>query len=547
MKVSGTRWAALLLTGLAIWTWGCRGPKSGIEPVTAQEIESHIRFLSDDLLEGRAVGSKGIGIAENYQEDLFKTFGLEPLFGSSYRQVFSLRGAQPDRSASLEFTSGKVRIVPAIFDDFVVNTEREDRPEEVIGELVYCGYLIQAPERNWDDVKGADLKGKVLLCEINEPGNVPGAIFDGEDMTYYGRWTYKFEKAAGLGAAGILIIHNTKGAAYGWDVVRNSGAKETFFLTDKGPSLYFQGWLSEAAAETVFNSVKLDRAELLAAAETPVFTPVPMGLKVKVLQNPTFRTVSAQNVAGVVRAKSAEAKDRYIIISAHHDHLGKDGTLAGDQIYNGAVDNCSATASMLALAAFYSQRPETLKANLVFASVTAEEHVLLGSDHFARHLPFPESSVLADINLEMTNVWGETEDVFAIGARHSDLDELCRQAADALGLRYTPERNGELGFFFRSDQLSFARAGIPSVWLHQGIISKGADKGFADRKFVEYQNSKCHKVTDEIGDDWDYRGTLEIVRWAQEIIKRLENMPDLPQFKPDSAFHRKSPSSGFAK
>jgi Zn-dependent M28 family amino/carboxypeptidase len=547
MKVSGTRWAALLLTGLAIWTWGCRGPKSGIEPVTAQEIESHIRFLSDDLLEGRAVGSKGIGIAENYQEDLFKTFGLEPLFGSSYRQVFSLRGAQPDRSASLEFTSGKVRIVPAIFDDFVVNTEREDRPEEVIGELVYCGYLIQAPERNWDDVKGADLKGKVLLCEINEPGNVPGGIFDGEDMTYYGRWTYKFEKAAELGAAGVLIVHNTKGAAYGWDVVRNSWAKETFFLPDKNPSLYFQGWLNEAAAQAVFSAVKMNREELLAGAETPVFTPVPLGLRVKIRQNPSFRTVSAQNVAGLIRGKGREAKDRYIIISAHFDHLGRDENLAGDQIFNGAVDNCSATASMLALAAYYAQRPEALKANLVFAAVTAEEHVMLGSDHFARHLPFPESSVLADINLEMTNVWGETEDVFAIGARHSDLDEVCRQAAEALGLRYTPERKGELGFFFRSDQVSFARAGIPAVWLHQGIVSKGEDKGFVHRKFEEYRNSRYHKVTDEIGDDWDYRGTLDIIHWAQEIIRLLQERPDPPQFKPDSAFRRKSPASGLVK
>ena len=539
MKVSATRWTALFLSVMAIWTWGCRSPKSGIEPVTVQEIESHIRFLSDDLLEGRAVGSQGIHIAELYQEDLFKTFGLEPLFGSSYRQIFSLRGTQPDRGASLEIFSEKARIVPVIFDDFVVKTEREDRPEEVIGELVYCGYLIQAPERNWDDIKGADLKGKVLLCEINEPGNVPGGIFDGEDMTYYGRWTYKFEKAAELGAAGVLIIHNAKGAAYGWDVVRNSWSKETFFLPDKGPKLFFQGWLSEAAAQTVFNSVKLDRAELLAGAGNSVFTPVPMRLRVKVRQNPTFRTVSAQNVSGMVRGKSREAKDRYIIISAHHDHLGKDETLTGDKIYNGAVDNCSATASMLALAAYYAQRPEALKANLVFAAVTAEEQGLLGSDHFARHLPFPESSVLADINLEMTNVWGETEDVFAIGARHSDMDEVCRQAAEALGLMYTPERNGELGFFFRSDQLSFARAGIPSVWLHQGIVSKGEDKGVAKRKFEEYRDFKYHQVTDEIGDDWDYRGTLEIIRWAQEIIKLLEGRPDPPQFKSDSAFRRK--------
>ena len=537
---------ALAFAAIGFSAFGCRDSGPGMVPVTEQEIASHIRFLSDDILEGRSVGSPGIGIAERYQEDLFRTFGLEPLFPTGFQQAFDLRETKPDPGAALEIVSGRTKISPVLFEEFVVNSEREDCPPAVSGEMVYCGYLIQAPEREWDDIKGADLKGKVILCEVNEPGNAPGGIFDGEDMTYYGRWTYKFEKAAELGAAGVFIIHNDKGAAYGWHVVRTGWSKESYFLPDRNPSLMFQGWLSGSAADAVFAAAKLDRAKLVEGAGTPGFSPVPLGMTATVRERPTFRTVAARNVAGLVRAKAKGAGDRYVIVTAHHDHLGKDATLPGDQIFNGAVDNCSATASMLALASYYAQRPEALSVNLVFSGVTAEEHQQLGSDYLARHLPFPDSAVLACINFEMTNVWGETEDVYAIGAGHSDLDEICRLAAGDLGLAYTAERNANLGFFFRSDQISFVRAGIPAVWLHHGIIARDPDGDRVRKAFEAYLADDYHKVTDEMRPDWDLRGTLEMVRWAQAIIRRLEIGAAAPEFKPGSPFRRKNPASGFA-
>ena len=536
MEFRRAAFVLVFAAGLALWS--CQGSKNQVVQVTVQEIETHIRNLSDDRLEGRGLGTPGIELAARYQEDYFRTFGLEPAFGSSYRQTFPLRAVTHDPQASLEIGSPAVQIAPALFDDFLVRSEREDSPAEVSGELVYCGYMIQAPERNWDDIKGIDLKGKVLLAEINEPGNRPGGIFDGEDLTYYGRWTYKFEEAAALGAAGVLIIHNTKGAAYGWDVLRNSWGKESFFLPDKKPALFFEGWVSGETADKIFAAVKADRLALLAKAETPEFAPVPLGLTVTVRQKPAYRTVEGTNVAGIVRAKGPGARKRMIIISAHYDHFGKDETLEGDQIYNGAVDNCSASASMLALAGYYAQRPDLLKDDLCFVGVTGEEKLFLGSDYFSRHLPFPAGSAVADINLEMTNVWGETEDVFAIGARHSDLDGVCREAAEKMGLRYIPERNGELGFFFRSDQLSFVKAGIPGVWLSQGIVSRGPDKGLVQRKFEDYRKTKYHKVTDEIQPDWDLRGTLQIIRWAQAIISILGEREALPQFLPASSFKR---------
>ncbi|HAR36916.1 MAG TPA: hypothetical protein DCR87_08495 [Acidobacteria bacterium] len=520
----------------------CRGEKP-LSEITAEELLAHIRILSDDIYEGRGLGSRGIELAAAYQEDFFRQFGLQPFFGQNYRQEFTLVGVQPDLKASLEFIPGPGRRsvdipAPVLLEDFVIKSEREDCPQEVTAELVYGGYLIQAPERNWDDLKGFDVRGKVLLVEINEPGNYPGGIFDGEDMNYYGRWIYKFEKATELGAAGVLIIHNDKGATYGWSVVRNSWAKESFFLPEKKRSLYFQGWVSQALAEKILAAAGLDRKKLLAEAETPNFRPKPLGLSVRVRQKPVFREVAAANVVGWLKSLRPEARDKYVIISAHYDHLGRDPNLQGDQVYNGAVDNCSATACLLALAGYYSQFRGDLPVNLVFAAVTAEEQNLLGSDYLAAHLPVPNSSVLANLNFEMTNVWGETEDVYGIGARFSDLDDLCRQAAEKLGYRYTPERGGNYGFFFRSDQLSFARHGIPAVWLHEGVVSKGADPDKVLRKAEEYQKFHYHQVTDEYQEDWDMSGALQLLRWAREIIELLGRQDKIPQFKPDSAFQR---------
>ncbi|MGB9894098.1 MAG: M28 family peptidase, partial [Candidatus Saccharicenans sp.] len=347
----------LVLSQIFFWS-SCRREKAVVE-ITAEELLSHIRILSDDIYEGRGLGSRGIELAANYQEDFFRQFGLQPFFGDSYRQGFTLIGVLPDLKATMDIIPAKKgktseAITPVLLEDFVVKSEREDCPPEVEAELVYCGYLIQAPERDWDDIKGTDLRGKVLLVEINEPGNYPGGIFEGEDLNYYGRWTYKFEKATELGAAGVLIIHNDKGATYGWSVVRNSWSKESFFLPEKTRTLFFEGWISDHLAEEIFKASGTDQADLLAEAETSAFSPKPLGLKIRVRQKPSFREVKAENVVGWLGSLRPQAKDKYVIISAHYDHLGKDPNLQGDQIYNGAVDNCSATACLLTLAAYYS-------------------------------------------------------------------------------------------------------------------------------------------------------------------------------------------------
>ncbi len=535
---AGTVVLSILAIAAVFVLSGCRRSSAPPEPITTAELERHIRFLSSDAMEGRGIGTPGIEKAARYQEDWFRSFGLQPAFGSSFRQEFAMRGSLPDPAARVEFDAPAKQVLLAISDQFVVNGEREDAPPEVSGEVVYAGYLIQAPERNWDDVKGQDLRGKVLLCEVNEPGNAPGGIFDGEDMTWYGRWPYKFEEAARLGAAGVFIIHDAKGAAYGWEVLKSTGLLESFFLPEKERPLFFQGWVSADAAQAIFAAAGQDHAAWKAKAETPEFAPVALPLRARVRQRPTFRTVRGANVAGWVRAKAPKVPGRAVLLTAHYDHFGKDDTLEGDKIFNGAVDNCSASAALLSLAAFYAQRPEDLRADLLFAAVTAEEKLMLGSEYLARHLPVPASNVLADVNFEMTNVWGPVEDAFAIGARFSDLDAVCRDAAAAVGLRYTPDRSGPLGFFFRSDQLSFAKAGIPGVWLHQGRVSRGPEPDRAGRLFDEYRAAKYHRVTDEYGPEFDLRGTVQMTDWAREIVRRVSEGQAMPQFRPDASFRR---------
>jgi Zn-dependent M28 family amino/carboxypeptidase len=532
----------ILLFSAAVFSTVIPACKPGVpadRPITPAEIEAHIRFLSDDLLEGRALGGRGIEIAALYQEQYFRQIGLEPAFAGGYRQSFEARECAPDPNPIMRFEAGGKNVSLRPSKDFVVNSYREDAPSFVSGELVYVGFGVQAPEREWDDLKGRDVAGKVLLVEINEPGNAPGGIFDGEAMTYYGRWVYKFEKAAELGAAGCLIIHDTKGAAYGWDVVQNSWSNEDYFLPDKPRPLFFQGWISGEAAGRIFALAGRDRAALRAAAEIKEFAPIALGIKAEVGQRCRFRSVSASNVVGLLRGTGRGDGERFIVFSAHFDHLGMDPARNGDRIFNGALDNCSATAAMLTLARYYRDAPTRPKATLVFAAVTGEENLLLGSDYFVRHLPFPASAILADINFEMTGVWGETEDVYGIGASHSDLNEIAAQAAKNLGFRCTEERNRELGYFFRSDQFSFARGGIPAVWLHEGIVSRTKGAEYIPEKSAEYKKNGYHQVDDEIKPDWDFSGTIQIAEWAREIVALLDASPSVPQFKPTSSFRRK--------
>ena len=523
---------ALLALMLTILT--CTGlAQEKAADVSVAELAADINELSSDEYGGRALGTKGLAMAVDWHERTFKKLGLAPLFGGSYRQPFDLAAVTPDPQPTLQFSSRSAELDLERLEQFVA-VSWNPGAAVVQGPVVYAGHLITAPARDWDDVKGASLRGKILLVEVNEPGNREGGVFDGPNMTWYGRWVYKYEHAARLGAAGILLLHNDKGAGYGWNVVRTGWSREDFH-TSEAPetALGFMGWLSGPAAEDVLGLSGRKLVDLRAAAELPDFKPVDLGIQARVTQNPKFDKVSVENVAGILRSPNLSGRDRYVIVSAHFDHMGTDESLDGDRIFNGAVDNCSATAAMIGMARHFSRHPETLPFHLVFVGVTAEETGLLGSDWFAAHMPFPANQVWANINQEMTNVWGRTRDVFVYGAGFSELTEVAGEAAKALGWNFLGDHVDRRGLSFRSDQLSFARAGIPAVWLHEGLTGiDGMRDAGAKRDW--YLANRYHQVSDEIEEDWDLEGTLQMVEWGVAIVHQLARRGRSPLMYPAS-------------
>lgn len=509
----------------------CLAYAASAQPISTNELEAHIRFLANPVTEGRGLGSEGLEIASMYIESQFQEAGLKPAFNGSYRQQFELLGGTPDPGSDLKLPGA-----PGLQygEDFVVFTSHQDLPKELKGELVYCGYLIDAPERSWNDIKGADLKDKVLLVEVNEPGNEEGGLFEGLVMTYYGRWTYKYEQAARLGARGVLLIHNDKRATYGWGVVRNSWSLEGFTIPEEYLGSPFEGWITESVAEKVFTHAGMDYGKLLALAETPEFKPVPLKTEASLRFTPTFRTVETSNVGGLLPARSADPSEApTVVITAHHDHIGKSKY---GEIYSGVVDNTSATSVLLSLARYFSTA-DGLPINLLFVAVSAEEQGLWGSRYLAANPPVPKDKVWANINLEMTNIWGPTKDVYAIGADKSELDEVAREAADRIGVKYIPELDRENGFFFRSDQFSFARAGIPGLWPHEGPTSDNEvlqkRKAFRARHY--HQTSDSLKVQSA---EWNLEGTLQIADWVTSMIEVLAQRSARPEWAEGSAFGR---------
>lgn len=517
------RLSLLFLLSLSFQVWA--------QPISVSELEAHIRFLADPVTQGRGLGSEGLEIASMYIESQFREAGLEPAFDGSYRQPFELLGSTPDPEAKLDLP-GTSEL--NFGQDFVVFTSHRERPEELSGELVYAGYLIDAPEREWSDIKDGDLKNKVLLVEVNEPGNEEGGIFEGPVMTYYGRWTYKYEQAARLGARGVLLIHNDKRATYGWGVVKNSWSLEGFTIPSESLGSPFEGWITEDVARAVFKEAGLDYSKLLQQAETSEFKPVSLNQKASLKFSPEFRTVETSNVGGFLPARTGDPKEApTIVVTAHHDHIGmsKDG-----DVYSGVVDNTSATSVLLSLARYFAEETE-LPVNLLFVAVSAEEQGLWGSRYLAANPPVPKEKIWANINLEMTNIWGPTKDVYAIGADQSELDEVARKAAEQIGLQYIEELDKENGFFFRSDQFSFARAGIPGLWPHEGPTSDGN----VLQKRKNYRAQHYHQTSDSLavqGAEWNLEGTLQIADWVVAMVEVLARSSERPEWVEGSAFSR---------
>ncbi|QJD99743.1 M28 family peptidase [Massilia forsythiae] len=501
-------------------------------------LRAHMAMLSSDLFEGRGTGQRGADLTVAYLENQALAIGLRPANGSSYRQSVKIAGvkAQPQDS-SVAVVAGGQALPLAFGKDWVWAPGDAQAVHDMDAQLVFVGYGIAAPEEGgWDDYKGVDVKGKVLVMLVNDP--MPTAAepnrFNGKGLTYYGRWTYKFEEAARRGAAGVLLVHTDASASYGWSVVYNSWTAERFQLADADLGTGMQGWMTEASARALFAAGGQDLDRLRAAAEDKSFKPVALNARVKGQTRAAVRAIEQFNVAGVVPGTDPALKDEAVIYSAHWDHLGKqdDGGKGGDTIFNGAVDNASGSAGLLAMAQEAVRHPA--KRSQLFLWVAAEEQGLLGSAAYAAKPLWPLDKTAAALNLDSLNFVAAARDIGVQGSERTGLGAMAATTAQAMHLAVAPMRPDLSGGYFRSDHFSFAKAGVPAFSI-EGGHDWAKDKAANDAKARAY-NDRYHQVSDEYDPSWDLAGMVQQAQFTLNLGRMVADAPAMPAWKAGDQF-----------
>jgi Zn-dependent M28 family amino/carboxypeptidase len=515
-------------------------PSAHVAPISAAEIDAHLKFLSSDLLEGRAPATRGGRLAAEYIASQLRASGVEPASGGSYFQQVPIDVVTADRSSMSITASGKAVVSLRHPDDVVVWAGSATASSAARGELVFAGYGVNAPENHWNDFKGPSLAGKILLVLVNDPPAPPSepTLFGGRAMTYYGRWTYKFEEAERQGAIGALIIHTTERAGYPWHTVVGSWANEQRMLPrdPKLPApLGVRGWITDSAATALLAQAGLDLAQLRRAAESRDFRPVATGITLDVSFKNRVEHLQSENVVGVVRGTDPKLRDEYVAMTAHWDHLGIGPQVNGDSIYNGAADNASGVADMLAVARAAANGAKS-KRSLLFVFVTAEESGLLGSAYFAQHPTVPIERIVADVNVDGGNLLGRTSDLSVLGANKSSLGASLDVLARARGMRLSPEAHPEQGHFYRSDHFSFAKAGVPAVSIGAGDDYVGRPKGWGIQQDEDYTAHRYHQPSDEYKPDFDLKGAVQLSQMVLDFARMLANTPGVPEWNADAEF-----------
>jgi Zn-dependent M28 family amino/carboxypeptidase len=526
--------AAACLLALAACT--PKGPSSEAPPVSTERLMEHIQTLSSDEFGGRAPGSEGEEKTVAYLTERFREIGLEP--GNpdgTYLQDVPLVGISATEDSHL-FLVGKgaaEELAPGL--GYVAWTKRVVEDVAAEGELVFVGYGVVAPEYEWDDYKDVDVRGKVLVMLVNDPP-VEGK-FGGKAMTYYGRWTYKYEIAARKGAAGAMIVHETVPAGYPWEVVTGSWAGEQFDLVteDKNQGrVGVEGWFSLDATQALFQRAGLDFAAEKEKARSADFRPVPLGVGLRANIRNRLRTVSSKNV--VARLPGSEAEDEVVLYMAHWDHLGTQEGTEGDKIFNGAFDNATGTSGLVELARAFSTLDPRPRRSLVFLAVTAEEQGLLGSRFYARNPLYPPAKTVAAINMDGENVWGRTRDVTVVGMGQSNLDDLARRFALEQERVLVPDTEPEKGYYYRSDHFELAKVGIPSFYADSGVDFIGKPQGWGQKERERYVAEDYHKPSDEIKDWWDLSGMVEDLQLFFAMGRHLATSEEWPEWSETSEF-----------
>jgi Zn-dependent M28 family amino/carboxypeptidase len=510
-----------------------------IQEISGDRIRAHVRFLSSDLLEGRGVGARGGLLATEYIATQFALAGLKPGGDNgAYLQQVPLVGIQTRPDARLSAQRGGRSVVLRWLEDFVGVSRRQTPLEEFTAEAVFVGHGIVAPEFQWNDYAGADVRGKIVVLFTNEPPSTDEQFFAGRALTYYGRWTYKYEEALRQGALAALIIHTDETAGYGWQVVRNSWSGEEPYakLAPGEPALAFAGWVTRQAGQQLLGLAGRSVDELLQLADTRGFRPIPLGVRLHARIPSKIRQLETHNVIGIVPGSDPALASEAVVFSAHWDHLGIGAPVAGDSIYNGAVDNATGCGILLELARFWAALEQKPRRSAVFVAVTAEEGGLRGSEYYAAHPVFPAGKTAVALNFDGFYPFGRTRDVVVSGAERTTLWPVVEQAARRIGFEIKPEPRPEQGFYYRSDHFSFARAGIPAFSIKMGDEFFGKPPGYGRQLFEEYNTKHYHRPSDEYREDWDFSGIEQIARFGFLIGLDAANLSELPTWRPGDEF-----------
>jgi Zn-dependent M28 family amino/carboxypeptidase len=519
---------------------------AALETINPEHIRWHVRFLSHDLLEGRGTGQRGGDIAAEYLATQFAEYGLKPGGDNgTYMQKVPLVGITtlPETKFVLKPKSGPAMNLKPL-DDYVAYDQTQQPQSEVDSEIIYVGYGINAPEYNWDDYKGADVHGKVLLMLVNEPPSDDQKFFKGKALTYYGRWTYKYEEAARRGAAGVILIHQAQMASYPWEVVRNSNSAEKSYLKIEGPALKVASWVQLPVAQKLAAASGMDLDKLMTAAQSRDFRPVAMSAKLEARMVSKVRNFESQNVIAILPGSDRNLSHEAVMYTAHYDHLGIRPEMPGDNIYNGANDNATGCGILLELARAYGSAAQRPRRSIIFASVTAEEQGLLGSEFLGKHPPVPAGKIALDLNYDDVKPLGAPEQVEVSGAERTTFYPVVEATAKEFRLAIRPDARPEAGHYYRSDHFSLARVGIPAFSINEGMKFKGHSEAWGLAQEQEFVEKHYHQPSDEYHPEMDFVADSAMARFGFALGWEAASLPKVVEWQPGDEFEAARKSSG---
>jgi Zn-dependent M28 family amino/carboxypeptidase len=516
--------------------------QKAMDAIDAEKIRATVKYLSDDALQGRGTGQKGGDMAADWIAGQFKSYGLLPAGdqGTYFQQVNFFGVTTDPKQTSFAFVPKSGPEMALKFaDDYVANDQTHSQKSQIDAPLVYVGYGINAPEYKWDDYKGVDVKGKVLLMLVNEPPSDDPNFFKGRALTYYGRWTYKYEEAARRGAVGVVLIHKTEMASYGWEVVRNSwGGESSLLRDDKDPKLKSAGWVQLEVARKLARAAGKDLDKMLQDANSRSFKPMELPVRVKETIVSKVRSFASRNVLGQVKGSDSKAAQQAILYTAHYDHLGIHADEPGDNIYNGAADNATGCGILLELARVFATADEKPRRTLIFAAVTAEEQGLLGSKYLGQHPPIPAQDISLDLNYDDIQPVGDPQELVVSGAERTSVYPLVEKVAKDFAMAIKPDNHPEAGHYYRSDHFSLARVGVPAFSVNEGALFKGHDVAWGEEKERDYVAHRYHQPSDEYRADMDFSADAKLARFGLVLGWEAANQPDLAGWEQGDEFEK---------